>query len=131
MPVARPATVTIVAVLAYLSGVLDIVDGTVTLFTRDQVSRGSGAEATAWLVTSAIISIILGVVILAVAHGLLAGSRSSRALVTVIMAIGLINGLLLVFTEQFVNGILDILWAVIILSMLYTARANAFFQAAG
>ena len=96
---------------------------------RDQVTRGAGGEATAWLVTSAIISIILGVVILAVAHGLLAGSRSSRALVTVIMAIGLINGLFLVFTLQFLNGILDILWAAIVLSMLYTARANAFFLA--
>jgi hypothetical protein len=33
------------------------------------------------------------------------------------------------FSLQFFSGVLEILWAVVMLSLLYTQRANAFFAA--
>jgi hypothetical protein len=122
---ARPGSVTFVAVLTYLNGILNIVGGVIILFTRDQMANGSGAVAA--ITTAAIISIVLGVVIIIVARGLLSGSAVSRALVTVVMVIDILNGVLQLFTQQFVGGIIGILWAVLIISLLFTRRANAFF----
>lgn len=128
MPATRPGSVTFVAVLAYINGILNIVGGVIILFTRDSMARASGG-ALAGITTAAILSIILGIVILVVARGLLNGSRFSRGLVTVVMIVNAINGVLLLFTLQFFSGILEILWAVVMLSLLYTTRANEFFAA--
>ncbi|WP_348787089.1 hypothetical protein [Leifsonia sp. NPDC080035] len=123
----RPGSVTFVAVLAYVNGVLSIIGGVVMLFTRDSMAGASNAGTAAGITTSAIISIILGIVILVVARGLLNGSSVSRGLVTVVMIINIFNGVLLMFTLQFVSGIIDILWAFLMLALLFTRRANAFF----
>ncbi|CAM5524481.1 DUF7144 family membrane protein [Leifsonia shinshuensis] len=131
MPATRPGSVTFVAVLTYIDGVLGIIGGVVILFTRDQMVRASDAGAVAGITTSAIISIILGIVVLIVARGLLSGSRFARGLVTVVMILNAVSGVILLFSLQFFSGILEILWAVVILSLLYTQRANAFFASRG
>jgi len=131
MPATRPGSVTFVAVLAYINGVLNIVGGVVILFTRDQMVQSSDAGAMVGITTSAILGIILGIVILIVARGLLNGSRFARGIVTVVMILNAISGVILLFSLQFFSGILEILWAVVMLSLLYTRRANAFFAARG
>jgi hypothetical protein len=131
MPATRPGSVTFVAVLAYINGVLNIVGGVVILFTRDQMVQSSDAGAMAGITTSAILGIILGIVILIVARGLLNGSRFARGIVTIVMILNAISGVILLFSLQFFSGILEILWAVVMLSLLYTRRANAFFAARG
>jgi hypothetical protein len=131
MPATRPGSVTFVAVLAYINGVLNIIGGTVILFTRDQMVRSSNGGTEAGLITSGILAIILGVVILVVARGLLNGSRFARGLVTVVMILNAIGGVILLFSLQFFSGILEILWAIVMLSLLYTQRANAFFASRG
>jgi len=131
MPATRPGSVTFVAVLAYINGVLNIVGGVVILFTRDQMVQSSDPGAMAGITTSAILGIILGIVILIVARGLLNGSRFARGLVTIVMILNAISGVILLFSLQFFSGILEILWAVVMLSLLYTRRANAFFAARG
>ena len=123
----RPGSVTFVAVLAYINGILSIIGGVVMLFTRDAMVGAGNAGTQAGITTSAIISIILGIVILIVARGLLNGSAVSRGLVTVVMIINIFNGILLMFTLQFISGIIDILWAFLMLALLFTRRANAFF----
>ena len=125
----RPGSVTFVAVLAYLNGILNIIGGVVTLFPRNSMVPSSDAGAVAGITTSAILSIILGIVILIVARGLLNGSRFARGLVTVVMILNAISGVILLFSLQFFSGILEILWAVVMLALLYTRRANAFFAA--
>jgi len=122
--VPRHGSVTFVAVLTYLNGILDIVGGVVFLLTRDQVASGSAGAA---ITTSAIVSLLLGVVTLVVARGLLRGSTVSRALVAVVMVIDILNGVLLLFTPQVVTGVIQILWSILIVSLLFTRRANAFF----
>ena len=125
----RPGSVTFVAVLAYINGVLNIIGGVVILFTRDQMVRASNAGAIAGITTAAILSIVLGIVILIVARGLLSGSRFARGLVTVVMILNAVSGVILLFNFQFFSGILEILWAVVVMYLLFTQRANAFFAA--
>lgn len=127
MSATRPGSVTFVAVLAYINGVLNIIGGVVILFTRDQMVRASNAGAIAGITTAAILSIVLGIVILIVARGLLSGSRFARGLVTVLMVLNAVSGVILLFNFQFFSGILEILWAVVVMYLLFTQRANAFF----
>lgn len=122
----RPGSVTFVAVLTYLNGILDIIGGVVILLTRDQLTGPGGAGAAA-ITTSAIVSLLLGIVTVIVARGLLRGSSVSRALVAVVMVIDILNGVLLLFTSQVVTGVVQILWSLLILALLFTRRANAFF----
>ncbi len=128
MSVTRPGSVTFVAVLTYINGVLNVIGGVVLLFTRQSAPGAQTAGGLAGVTTSAILSIVLGIVILIVARGLLNGSKVSRALVTLVMILNLVNGVLLLFTLQFFSGVLEIVWVLIVLALLFTRRANAFFD---
>ena len=128
MPVKRPGSITFVAVLAYINGILNIVGGVIILFTRESMVKEGDSGTMAGIITSAILAIVLGIVILIVARGLLSGSKVSRGLVAIVMIINIVNGVLLLFTLQFFSGILEILWAIVMLALLFTARANAFFN---
>lgn len=128
MSATRPGSVTFVAVLTYINGILNVIGGVVLLFTRQSAPGAQTDGGLAGITTSAILSIVLGIVVLIVARGLLNGSTVSRALVTLVMILNLVNGVLLLFTLQFFSGILEILWVIIVLSLLFTRRANAFFS---
>jgi len=127
MAVTRPASVTVVGVLAYIEGVLGVIGGVIILFTRNSMAGASNAGTVTGITASGIISIIVGGVMIVVARGLLDGSRVARIIVTIAMALNAVNGVLSLFTLQFFSGIIELLWAVVILSLLYTSRANTFF----
>src|SRR4051794_8376446 len=112
MAITRPGSVTFVAVLAYINGVLNIVGGVIILFTRNSMAGAGNTGGLVGITTSAILSIILGGVILVVARGLLDGSRVSRGIVTIVMIVNALNGLLLLFTLQFFSGIVELLWSI-------------------
>lgn len=123
----RPGSVTFVAVLTFLNGILNVIGGAVILFTRDSLVRTTDAGAVASVTTSAILSLVLGIVMLVVARGLLRGNTVARVLVAIVMVISIVNGVLLLFSLQFFSGILEILWAILVLAFLFTRRASAFF----
>ena len=123
----RPGSVTLVAVLTYISGILNVIGGIIILLTRDQMAGPGNSGALAGITTAAIISILLGVVIIIVARGLLRGSPGSRTVVTVVMIIDILNGVLMLFTLQIVSGVVQIIWSAVILALLFTRRANEFF----
>lgn len=124
----RPGSVTFVAVLAYLNGILNIIGGIVLLLTRDSNAQTLDAGGEAGLITAGILSILLGIVILIVAKGLLDASRISRGLVAVVMIVNIVNGVLQLFSLRFFSGVVEVLWAILIVSLLFTRRANAFFS---
>ncbi|MFF1634268.1 hypothetical protein [Leifsonia sp. NPDC058248] len=123
----RPGSVTFVAVLAYLNGILNIVAGVVLLVTRGMSPASQSAAAAAGVTTSAIISLVFGVVTLIVAGGLLRGNPVSRGLVTAVMVVNVVNGILLLFSLQLGQGIVEILWALLIVGILFSGRANSYF----
>ena len=122
----RPGSVTFVAVLAYINGILNIIGGILVLFTRDRMAAGDGG-ALAGITTAAILSILLGIIVVIVARGLLRGSSGARVVVTIVMIIDILNGLLMLFTGQVASGVIQILWSLLIIVLLYTRRANEFF----
>lgn len=122
----RPGSVTFVAVLTYINGILNIIGGVVMLLTRDQMA-GSNGGAAGGITTAAILSLLLGVVTVIVARGLLRGSPGARTVVAVIMVLDILNGVLQLFTLQVISGIIQILWSILILALLFTRRANEFF----
>ncbi len=122
----RPGSVTFVAVLAYINGILNIIGGVLVLFTRSQMA-GSNGGTLAGITTAAILSILLGIIVVIVARGLLRGSSGARLVVTIVMVIDILNGVLMLFTSQLVSGVIQILWSLLIIVLLYTRRANEFF----
>jgi protein-S-isoprenylcysteine O-methyltransferase Ste14 len=112
----RPGGVTLVAVLTWISGAINIIAGVFGLFP-------GGTDF--WY---AVGLIILGLVIAAVASGLLRGSRLSRTLVTIVQVISLISGVFAIVNGPLWSGLGTVLIAIIVLVILWSRRANEFFQ---
>ena len=126
----RPAGVTIVAVVAWISGALDIISGTILLFQSGVASVVSGFGGTGQLYGAAIGSIIVGLVIVAVAGGLLGGSSTARMIVTVVEVLSIIGSFFLAFAylSGAIGEWIGIVVSIVVLLLLWTRRANSFFN---
>ncbi|AZC14924.1 MULTISPECIES: hypothetical protein [unclassified Microbacterium] len=124
MAASRPVGVTIVAVLAWISGFFNILGGALIL-----IGGALGQGPLLHLVLIAILTIILGVIIIAVSVGLLRGSPGARLVVTIVFVLNIVSAVLLIIggAETFWTGFFSALPAIIGLILLYTRRANAFF----
>jgi hypothetical protein len=119
----RPGGVTLVGVLIVIAGILGLLGGLLGLF---------NAEARAGLgILSLIIAVVVSVIYLAVAKGIFDGNNFSRLLVGIVTVINLIGGIIaLIFVSGArLNGFISIIFALIILGLLYNRRASAFFAA--
>lgn len=128
--VPRPASVTIVVVLTWLSAVGSIVSGVLALLLSDSVLaeadvEKSTATAYGW------IGIVLGVVIALVALGLGRGSTLSRVLVSGLMVLRIVIGIWAMFLlpDSVVSGAIVAGIALIVLILLWNQKANDFFLA--
>lgn len=119
--VSRPAGVALVGVIIVLSGLLGVLLGVLGLFNlNDAVGAG---------IWGVIVSIVIGVIYLLVAKGIFDGNRVSRIIVAIFTVINLLKGISYLFAgrEIIVNGIIDIIIALIILYLLYGGKARMFF----
>ncbi|WP_139416237.1 hypothetical protein [Agromyces laixinhei] len=126
----RPGGVTLVAVLTWISGLFDVIGGTILLFQTSvaaTVEQFGGASA---LITSAIISILIGLIVIIVAGGLLRGSSGARTIVTVVQVLSIGTSIFLAIAHpaQAIGEFFSIAIAVIVLAILWTGRASAFFR---
>lgn len=126
----RPGGVTLVAVLTWISGALDILGGTLLLFMQNDAQLLLSFGGSAPLITSAIISIVIGVVVVAVANGLLHGNSGSRLVITIVEVLSIATGIFtaIVAPALFWSELLSILVAVLVLLLLWSRSANAFFR---
>ena len=123
----RPAGVTFIGVLAYIGGIFDIIGGSMLLVIATGAALVSNPLPGGLL--TAITIIVSGVIVLIVAGGLLGGSRVSRLIVTIVRGISIVSQILAITTGGvglFV-GIISVLISAIVLSWLWTPRANAYF----
>ncbi|QKJ20054.1 hypothetical protein [Microbacterium hominis] len=113
MAAQRPGGVTLVAVIAWLNGLFTIIGGIFHIFT--------------W---SGWVSIILGVITIAVSLGLFRGNNLSRILLTIVFVLDLAVAAYNVFTtgNGFWGPLVAGAIALIGLVLLYTQKANAFFR---
>jgi hypothetical protein len=127
----RPAGVTLVAVLTWISGLLDIISGSLLLFQTSVSATVEQFGGASQLIASALLTILIGVVIIVVAIGLLRGNNASRVVITIFQMLSIIGSVFLAiaYPAGAIGEYFSIAVAVIVLILLWTGRANAYFRA--
>lgn len=125
----RPTGVTIVAILAWIAGALDVISGTILIFQAGVESVADGFGGTGPLYAAAIGSIVLGFVVIGLAAGLLGGNPVARLIITVVQVLSIIGSLFLAFAYLggAVGEWLGILVSLVVVLLLWTHRASVFF----
>jgi len=120
----RPGGVTVVSILAWISGALNVIGGAILLLTS-AASADPGAA-----VLGGIIAVVLGLITIFVAVGLWRGSGVARIIATVVFVLNLVNGLVTLFTASgnAWSGAISALLALIGIILLWTKAASAFFR---
>ena len=130
-PARRPGLVTLLVVLVVIGGILSVIGGIALIFLKDNpdvvVETGSSGVGL-W---AGIGTILVGLIYLAVAKGLSNGNGFSRLIVAIVSLLSIIGGFW-VGMAQVGNGAISgwssVFWGVIILVILYSPKANAFFR---
>ncbi|WP_353826656.1 DUF7144 family membrane protein [Agromyces sp. SYSU T0242] len=125
----RPVTVTIIAVLAFIAGALDMVSGIILLFLLPVQDVVDGFGGTGQLIAAAIGSIVVGLITAVLAGGLLRGSQVARLVVTVLQVLSLIGSLFLAvaYLGFPVGEWIGVAVSVVVLILLWTPKSSAFF----
>jgi hypothetical protein len=115
----RPGGVTLVAVLAWISGAVNIVAGALLIFAAIM------APDALWY---GLVQLLLGIITIVVSIGLLRGRPNARIVVTVVLS--LISAVFVIFFQQAQvwSGIVSGVAVLIGLVLLWTRRANEFFR---
>jgi uncharacterized membrane protein HdeD (DUF308 family) len=120
--VGRPFIVTLLGVIIIIFGILGIIAGLLGLFSSE------------WLI--ALITIILGLIYVLVARGLFRGSAGARFIIAIVTVLHLLVGIWQMITfwsssawgARFFEGLIQGVVALLILLLLYTPKATAFFK---
>jgi hypothetical protein len=128
---ARPAGVTIVAVIAWISGALDVIVGTIMFFQASAIAVAPEWGGAGAVYTSAIVSIIIGIITIVVAGGLLSGNTAARLIVTVLQVLSIISSLFVAVANMGnpIGEWFSILISLIVVLLLWTKAASQFFRA--
>jgi hypothetical protein len=131
MAIDRPGGVTLVAVLTWISGLLDIISGSLLLFQTSVSATVEQFGGESQLIASALLRILIGVVIIVVAIGLLRGNNASRVVITVFQMLSITGSVFLAiaYPAGAIGEYFSIAVAGIVLILLWTGRANAYFRA--
>lgn len=115
--VQRPFGVTVIMILIVINGILTVISGVISaLMLRDDIN-----------IVYSLILIILGLIYLAVAGALGRGNRAARMLIAVVTVLMLIVGILGLFSGNVWTAVIQIAISVIILLVLFSRKATAFF----
>lgn len=128
--VRRPGLVTLLVVLVVISGILAVIGGVLLLI----VGIGTGVDVDGMtggvVIALAILTILIGVIYLAVAKGLSDGNPVSRTIVAIVTVINLVTNVYTAFarTDNSRSSALGgIIVGLIVLAILYSPKANEFF----
>lgn len=130
--VGRPISVSVVAIVAFIQGIIAIAAGLGLIVERNDASllehidRSSGT-----LATYGVGSIIWGGLALLVGYGLWHGAGWARILVAILQILSLIGGILLLFSWNgyyLWQGIWQIIVSLFVLWLLFNPRADEFFH---
>jgi hypothetical protein len=129
----RPLGVTVLSVLTFLLGVMDVIVGLLFVFTRNNSEIKASAETTSEvLLVSGVLYLVIGLIYLAVSRGLWNGNNGSRIVVNVVSVINLAAGAWLLTQSAGstrLQAAISILLAVILLLIVNSGRAKAYFLA--
>ncbi len=127
----RPGGITLLAVLIVVSGLLGLIGSIAVIIGRgnDDFVRdtGVGSSTLLWV---GIVGVIIAVVYLLVARGLTRGSGLARGLAALVAVLSLASGIYQAIIQSGSlrwSAIVSAVLALIVLSLLFSPRANAFF----
>jgi len=130
-PARRPAGITLLAVLIVVSGLLGLIGSIAVIIGRgnDDFVRdtGVGSSTLLWV---GIVGVIIAVVYLLVARGLTRGSGLARGLAALVAVLSLASGIYQTIIQSGSlrwSAVVSALLALIVLLLLFSPRANAFF----
>lgn len=112
----RPFGVTLVAIIAWITGALQIIAG-VLLMIGGEIAYG-------------IIAMLIGFITILVSLGLFGGSNGARILTAVVFVLNIAGSVYLMITEpsQLWTAVGSAVLPLIGLLLLFTSRANSFFR---
>lgn len=112
----RPFGVTLVAIIAWVTGAIGVVQGVFTLL---------GGQ-----VTVGVIAIVLGLIVILVSGGLFGGTPGARMLVTVVFLLNIGASIYAMIAQpsSLWSALAGMVFPLIGLLLLYTGRANQFFK---
>ncbi|SMQ68393.1 hypothetical protein [Agreia sp. VKM Ac-1783] len=118
----RPGGVVLIAILAWIGAVLQIVSGILVL--TGVLNPEGISNETAW------IAIVVGVASFVVAFALFGGSNIARILVAISFVFSFISAIVqfIAHPANFIATILAAIVALIGLVLLYTSKSNAYFS---
>jgi hypothetical protein len=127
----RPVVITIVSILAFISGVVDIIAGILSIFEADNPAVNAALGGSGGVFASSIGSMTLGAIVVILSFGLWLGYAWARMIVTVVQALSLIHSLFLAvaYLGNPVGEWASVLVSAIVLILLWTRPASAFFNA--
>ena len=128
--IARPGGVTLVAVLTWISGLLDIISGSLLLFQTSVDATVEQFGGASQLIASALLTILIGVVVIVVAIGLLRGNNASRVVITIFQILSIMGSVFLAiaYPAGAIGEYFSIAVAAIVLILLWTGRASSYFR---
>ena len=126
----RPGSVTLVVVLTWISAILAIVAGAFALFGGQQYLSELGWSAGEARIEG-IVGIVFGLILALLASALGKGSKFARFLVTIVMlfrlVVGAVEAVALWGSTYMWAGVVGVVVALLVLWLLWNAKAGAFF----
>jgi hypothetical protein len=129
---ARPVTVTIIGVLAFIAGALDMISGVILflLLPNEEIVANFGGSG--GLIAAAIGSIVVGLITAVLGGGLLRGSNPARLIVTVLQVLSILGSLFMAVAyigdPTVVGEWLGVAVSATLLILLWTPKASRFFD---
>ena len=128
----RPGGVTFVMILSYLEGFFTVITGVVLLIGRDNTDLSDSlrldSDELLWI---AVVLILVGIGIIAVASALGKGADWAQIVVAAFTIFSLVSQVLVLFRSGYgasvLSSIAGIGFGVLVLYLLFNARATAFF----
>lgn len=138
-PVQRPGSVTFIVILMWILAIFELIGGVAAvLVSFKSLSPAQAAQLVAEGVTdldqvrlAGIITIIFGLLIMLFASALKNGSNGARIFVSIIVVLNILGnalGMGVFRVESAWSGLISIILWLIVLAMLWTSRASAFFS---
>jgi hypothetical protein len=126
----RPIGVAIVAVLAGLSGVIDVITGILLMFEGGNPEIAEAFGGPNGVLAASIGSILLGVIVLSLSFGIWLGRWVARMIVTVLEALSLIQSLFLAVANlgNPVSEWASVFFSALVMILLWTRPSSAYFR---
>ena len=130
----RPGTVTLIVVLAWIGGILNILGGIFVIIDRHDVRlRIDSAHTPNELLAWGIAAIIIGAIYCLLASALSRGSRTARLVFGIVAVLNLAGGVYAAIAysgEQRASGATSMIFSIIVLWLLYgTEKDREYFGA--